>query len=68
MDMNSVKSSRRKAQVSTTCCPWVLITRTLCPRATKAALPRRAGMVVGGACGHAETPSQFVTCDLESGG
>ena len=46
MDMNSVGSSRRNAQVSTTCCPWVLMTRTLRPRPRKAALPRRAGMVI----------------------
>ena len=45
MDMNSVMSSRRKAHVSTTCCPWVLITLMLCPLDTIAALPSLAGMV-----------------------
>src|SRR6266436_2361880 len=43
-DMNSPMSARLKAQVSTTCSPWVLMTVTVCPAATKAALPRRAGI------------------------
>ena len=33
------------AYVSTTCVPWVFTTRTCCPARTRAALPRRAGMV-----------------------
>ena len=44
-DMNSARSSRLNAHVSTTCYPCVLITRTLWPRAMNAAFPRRAGMV-----------------------
>src|SRR6202790_5329668 len=46
-DMNSPRSARLKAQVSTTCSPWVLMTVTICPTATKAALPRRAGISMG---------------------
>ena len=45
IDMNSVMSWRLNAQVSTTCSPCVLITRTTWPAAANAALPRRAGMV-----------------------
>src|SRR5882762_4667328 len=43
-DMNSPRSARLKAQVSTTCSPWVLMTVTICPAETKAALPRLAGI------------------------
>ncbi len=34
------------AQVSTTCWPWPFMTLTCCPARTKAALPRRAGIVM----------------------
>ena len=44
IDMNSLKSSRLNAQLS-----WVLITVICCPRATCAALPRRAGISFAGA-------------------
>src|SRR6202021_2900044 len=43
-DMNSPRSARLKAQVSTTCSPWVLMTVMTCPAATKAALPLLAGI------------------------
>src|SRR5260370_41461015 len=43
-DLNSARSARLKAQVSTTCSPWVLMTVTICPAETKAALPRLAGI------------------------
>jgi len=46
IDMNSAMSSARNAQVSTTCCPVVLITRTVWPRRSRAALPRRAGISI----------------------
>src|SRR5262245_32463752 len=42
--MNSPKSGRLNAQASTTCSPWVLMTVIVWPWATKAALPRRAGI------------------------
>src|SRR5215510_530217 len=45
IDMNSWRSSALKAQVSTTCVPWVLIILTCWPFVTRAALPRRAGIV-----------------------
>ena len=45
IDMNSRRSWRTNAHVSTTCSPWVLMTFTVCPRCTNAAHPRRAGMV-----------------------
>src|ERR1700722_18803845 len=45
-DMNSPRSARLNAQVSTTCSPWVLMTVMVCPAATKAALPRRAGISI----------------------
>src|SRR5271165_7319209 len=51
IDMNSVMSWRLNAQVSTTCSPCVLMTRTTWPAVTKAALPRRAGMVMSGMLG-----------------
>ena len=41
MDMNSARSSALKAHVSTTCVPWVLMTRSDCPFDRRAALPRR---------------------------
>src|SRR5882724_8361425 len=44
--MNSPRSARLNAQVSTTCSPCVLITVTICPAATIAALPRRAGISI----------------------
>ncbi|VVT60167.1 hypothetical protein BOS5A_210958 [Bosea sp. EC-HK365B] len=40
----SSTSAALKAQVSTTCLPWVLTTRTLSPRLTLAATPLRAGI------------------------
>src|SRR5450631_4744482 len=46
-DMNSPRSARLNAQVSTTCSPWVLMTVTVCPAKTKAALPRLAGISIG---------------------
>src|ERR1700752_4749954 len=45
--MNSPRSARLNAQVSTTCSPWVLMTVTVCPAETKAAFPRRAGISMG---------------------
>src|SRR5712691_4794289 len=45
-DMNSPRSPRLNAQVSTTCSPWVLMTVTTWPAATIAALPRRAGISI----------------------
>src|ERR1700744_1947755 len=44
--MNSARSARLNAQVSTTCSPWVLMTVTVCPALTIAALPRRAGISI----------------------
>src|SRR5258708_3899087 len=46
-DMNSLKSRRLKAQVSTDCWPWVLMTLVPCPLRTNAALPPRAGTTTG---------------------
>src|SRR5882672_8138352 len=43
-DMNSFRSARQNAQVSTTCSPWVLMTVMICPASANAALPRRAGI------------------------
>src|SRR5580658_1484441 len=45
--MNSCRSPRLNAHVSTTCSPWVLMTVMVCPWRTNAALPRRAGMTMG---------------------
>src|SRR5260370_7842172 len=45
--MNSPRSARLNAQVSTTCSPWVLMTVTICPADTKTALPRLAGISIG---------------------
>ena len=44
MDMHSPRSGSLKAQKSTTCEPWVLITRTTWPAFIRAALPLRAGI------------------------
>src|SRR5205823_3722819 len=46
IDRNSAMSPARNAQVSTTCWPNVLITRTAWPRTRRAALPRRAGISI----------------------
>src|SRR5450631_4719865 len=45
--MNSPRSARLNAQVSTTCSPWVLMTVTVCTADTKMALPRLAGISIG---------------------
>src|SRR5216683_1012098 len=45
IDIHSVTSFALNAQVSTTCEPWVLITLTRWPFVTRAATPRRAGIV-----------------------
>jgi len=42
------KGERPKAQVSTTCVPWVLIIFMVSPRRSGVAMPHRAGMVVSG--------------------
>src|SRR5579863_6918462 len=46
IDMNSVMSSAQNDQVSTTCWPVVLMTRTVWPRRRRIALPRRAGISI----------------------
>src|SRR5262249_44777535 len=46
IDMNSWRSAGLNAQVSTTCCPFVLTTRALCPRRRCNALPRRTGISI----------------------
>ena len=58
IDMNSVTSAWLKAQVSMTCWPWVLITLSRRPASTKAALPRRAGMVTENEPVIASTPAR----------
>src|SRR3712207_3201743 len=50
MDIHSPRSSALKAQVSTTWEPCVLITVTLWPRPTRAALPLRAGISTVSVC------------------
>ncbi len=45
IDIHSVTSRALNAHVSTTCVPWVLMTLTRWPAATRAAAPRRAGIV-----------------------
>ena len=45
MDIHSATSRALKAHVSTTCVPWVLMTLIRWPAATRAAAPRRAGML-----------------------
>src|SRR5437868_473584 len=42
--MNSVMRSATNAQVSTTWLPWVLMILMVCPRTSRVALPRRAGI------------------------
>src|SRR5262245_6679840 len=49
MDMHSVSTALLKAQVSTTCWPWVLMTLTCWPRLSIMALPCRAGIVISDA-------------------
>src|SRR6185312_14286821 len=46
LELNSPRSARLKAHVSTTCSPWVLMTVTVWPADTNAALPRRAGISI----------------------
>src|SRR5215813_4475394 len=46
MDIHSPRSALLKAQVSTTCCPWVLMILMCWPRLRDTALPRRAGIVM----------------------
>src|SRR2546429_1164906 len=45
IDIHSVTSRALNAQASTTWVPWVLTTLMRCPAWTRAALPRRAGIV-----------------------
>ena len=44
--IHSVASPALNAQASTTCVPWVLTTLMRWPAGTRAAMPRRAGIVV----------------------
>src|ERR1051325_2055574 len=46
IDMNSLRSASLNAQLSTTCCPFVLTTRAFCPRRRCSAFPRRAGISI----------------------
>src|SRR5262249_11715360 len=52
IDMNSCRSVRLKAQVSTTCWPCVLTSRRRSPCARRTALPLRAGTMVRSATGY----------------
>src|SRR2546428_6453633 len=45
IDIHSVRSRALNAQASTTWVPWVFTTLMRCPAPTRAALPRRAGIV-----------------------
>src|SRR2546429_7822779 len=45
IDIHSVTSRASNAQASTTWVPWVFTTLMRCPAPTRAALPRRAGIV-----------------------
>jgi len=67
MDMNSARESLLNAQVSTTCCPRVLITFTRWPAATRAAFPFRAGMVTTLVSFMGITPKYFAKIGLRSG-
>src|ERR1700710_39028 len=64
-DINSPKSPRLKAQVSTTCSPWVLMTVMICPADTKAALPRRAGISMDAPVMEAASRSDCDHVDLD---
>src|SRR5450432_2075232 len=65
-DMNSPRSARLNAQVSTTCSPWVLMTVTICPAETKAALPRLAGISIGESVMPATSRSDSDHIDLDN--